>query len=195
MLENCPDMVGMKFPALETARLRLRELHEADIERLFEIFSDPQVTQFYNIRTFSKPHEARTLFERRQTRFSADRGICWAIELKSESKVIGTCGFNAWFEKRQVGDLGYELERPYWNQGIMTEALKPIVQYGFEHIGLVQQRAWVIPQNKASSKVLLKIGFESQGVQLARGYWDGTFHDLELLTATVPNPPDITFPI
>ena len=104
-------------------------------------------------------------------------------------------GFNAWFEKKRVGDLGYELERPYWNQGIMTEALTPIVSYGFEQIGLVQQRAWVIPQNKASGKVLLKIGFESQGVQLARGYWDGTFHDLELFTSTIPNPPDMTFPI
>lgn len=184
-----------RFPTIETDRLELRQLEDHDLDDLFNIFADPLVTQFYNIQTFSNLFEAKSLLDRRRDRFHNNRGICWGIVLKSTGKVIGTCGFNAWFEKRQVGDLGYELARPFWNQGIMTEALRPIVQYGFKTLNLVQQRAWVVPENEASSRVLEKIGFESQGIQLARGYWDGTFHDLELFTTTIPNPPDITFPI
>ena len=185
----------MQFPSLETTRLQLRELQEADVGCLFDIFSDLEVTRFYNIKTFANQHEAQKLLERRRNRFYSNRGICWAIELKSTAEIVGTCGFNAWFEKRQIGDLGYELARPFWNQGIMTEALQAMMAYGFDGIGLVQQRAWVIPENEASGRVLEKIGFQSQGVQLARGYWDGSFHDLELFTVTIPNPPNIRFPI
>lgn len=188
-------MTLLPFPDLETNRLQLRELHDSDLDQFFKIFSDPLVTEFYNIKTFVKRKQAEELLERRLDRFYNDKGICWAIVPKSVGHIVGTCGFNAWFKQRQVGDLGYELARPFWNQGLMTEALEAVVKFGFEEIGLIQQRAWVIPENQASARVLLKLGFESKGVQLARGYWDNTFHDLELFTATVPNPPDIEFPI
>lgn len=187
--------VDLEFPTLDTPRLHLRELNADDLNPFFQIFTDPEVTQFYNIPTFKRKAEARQLLQKRIERFYTKKGICWAIVLRNSKIVIGTCGFNAWYKHRQVGDLGYELARPYWNQGIMTEALTAIMRYGFEELGLVQQRAWVMPKNKASARVLEKIGFRSQGIQFARGYWDSQFHDLELFTATVDNPPKMTFPI
>lgn len=187
--------VDLEFPTLQTPRLLLRELRTSDLDAFFFIFSDPQVTQFYNIPTFQNKADARRLLQRRIDRFYADKGICWGIVQEGSTAVLGSCGFNAWFKRRQVGDLGYELARPFWNQGIMTEALSAVVAYGFERLALVQQRAWVVPENKASARVLQKIGFKSQGVQFARGYWDSQFHDLELFTITIDNPPAITFPI
>lgn len=188
-------MAILQFPSLESKRLQLRELNHGDLEQLFSIFSDPKVTEFYNVKTFTSKKEAKALFDRRWERFHSGRGICWAIVPKSQGLVVGTCGFNAWFNQRRVGDLGYELARPFWNQGLMSEALREVVQFGFDTLKLVQQRAWVIPENRASARVLEKIGFQTQGVQLARGYWDGAFHDLELFTSTVPDPPEMEFPI
>lgn len=186
---------SLNFPDLHTSRLRLRELDDADVDAVFHIFKDPNVTQFYNIPTFARKSDARRLLQRRQDRFYEEKGICWGITLRDEDAIIGTCGFNAWHKRGKVGDLGYELARPFWNQGLMTEALTAVVAYGFERLAVAQQRAWVMPKNKASGRVLLKIGFQSEGIQLARGYWDSAFHDLELFTKTIDNPPDITFPI
>lgn len=185
----------MQFPLIETDRLVLKELDQNDSGNLFDILSDPDVTQFYNIPTFSHLIQAKKLVNRRRDRFYKGQGICWAIWLKSESRLVGTCGFNAWFKQRQVGDLGYELAHSFWSRGLMTEALKEVVTYGFETLDLLQQRAWVVPENRASARVLEKIGFESQGVQLARGYWNGTFHDLELFTKTAAQANPMAFPI
>lgn len=169
-----------EFPMLETERLLLRELADTDVDAMFAVFADPQVTRFYNVPTFERREEAELIVDKRRKRFWSGRGVCWGIARKVDDVLLGTCGFNAWAMRRQVGDLGYELGRPYWNQGIMTEALTAVVAYGFDTLQLSQQRAWVMPNNVASAHVLTKLGFDSQGVQAARGYWSGRFHDLEL---------------
>lgn len=170
----------IQFPQLETERLILRELRLADADALFRIFSDETVTTFYNIKTFTSLDDSRELLERRISRFWTGRGLSWGITLRGDDELIGGCGFNIWLQKRTVGELGYELARPFWNRGIMTEALQAVVQFGFEELRLQRAQAWVIPENKASARVLLKLGFEDRGVRQNQGYWDGRFHDLAL---------------
>lgn len=177
----------MQFPQLNTARLTLRELQAHDNASMLDIFSDSRVTRYYNIKTFYALQDADELIVRRQNRFWRGRGICWGIELKESGGLIGTCGYNAWRRQRQIGDLGYELAYAYWNQGIMTEALTAVVSHGFEQIGLQRQRAWVMPGNVASSRVLTKLGFASLGIRPSRGYWSGRFHDLELFVLENPH--------
>ena len=174
----------MTFPQLETKRLILREfrLDKADQMALFTIFSDSRVTRYYNLKTFTQPEEAWRLLQRRRNRFWQGSGIRWAITLKEEDDLIGSCGFNSVNKKKQTGELGYELARPFWQQGIMTEAVTAAVDYGFTHLALRGIEAWVVPANRASANLLLKVGFQSEGVLPEKGYWDGRFHDLELFS-------------
>ena len=176
--------LAITFPQLETERLILREyqLDEADQMALFRIFSDSRVTRYYNLKTFTEPDEARRLLHKRYGRFWQGRGIRWAIVPKGHDALIGSCGFNALNYKTKVGELGYELARPYWQCGIMSEAVSAIVAYGFQHLPLNRIEAWVMPANRASVNLLLKLGFQSEGVLERKGYWDGRFHDLELFT-------------
>lgn len=172
------------FPKLQTERLILREfrLDEADQMALYRIFADGRVTRFYNVKTFTKPEQAWNMLRRRRDRFWHGRGVRWAITLKGNDELIGSCGFNAVNKKKGVGELGYELARPYWNQGIMTEAVRAAVEYGFDQLGLGRIEAWVVPENRASANLLMKLGFQSEGVQSGKGYWNGRFHDLELFS-------------
>ncbi|KAA3664477.1 MAG: N-acetyltransferase, partial [Chloroflexi bacterium] len=118
----------MQFPELLTDRLCLRELKVSDQSDLFRIFSDPDVTKFYNINAFRSLEDSLALLERRQQRFYKGQGIHWGITLREDgNRLIGCCGFNAWKPRQQIGEIGYELERPYWNQGIMTEALTALL--------------------------------------------------------------------
>ncbi|WP_420644158.1 GNAT family N-acetyltransferase [Candidatus Leptofilum sp.] len=178
------NALAATFPQLETERLVLREfrLDEADRAALFRIFSDGRVTRFYNLKTFTEPDEAQRLLTKRHDRFWQGRGVRWAIVPRGQDELIGSCGFNELNYKKKVGELGYELARPYWQRGIMTEAVSAIISYGLAHLPMERIEAWVMPQNRASANLLLKLGFQSEGVLERKGYWDGRFHDLELFS-------------
>ena len=159
----------------------------SDQTDLFRIFSDPGVTKFYNINAFRSLEDSLALLERRKQRLYKGHGVHWGITFREdENSLIGCCGFNAWKPKQQMGEIGYELERPYWNQGIMTEALQAILVYGFRYKKLGVVDAWVMPGNYPSVRVLTKLGFQSKGVQEGKGYWNGRFHDLEQFSLHAP---------
>ncbi len=183
-LETDVTQSSQTFPQLETERLILRELrlNEADHAALFRIFSDKHVTRFYNANTFTRPEQAQAMLKRRHDKFWRGRGIRWAMTLKGKDELIGSCGFNTWNKKTKVGELGYELARPFWNQGLMTEAVEAMMAYGFTTLALYRIEAWIMPQNQASAHLLIKVGFQSEGLQEGKGYWNGRFHDLELFS-------------
>ncbi len=172
------------FPELETKRLILRQfrLDDTDRQALFQLFSDQRVTRFYNVNTFTNLEQADVMLRRRHDRFWQKRGIRWAICLKGNDELIGSCGFNALNKRKQSGELGYELARPFWNQGIMTEAVEAATRFGFAKLALSRIEAWIVPENRASANLLIKIGFQSEGVLAEKGYWNGRFHDLELFS-------------
>ena len=157
-------------------------LDETDKMALFRLFSDSRVTRYYNITTFTEPEQAWRMLQRRYERFWQRRGIRWAVTLKGNRDLIGSCGFNSLNQKVSAGELGYELARPFWNQGIMTEAVIAAAGYGFSKMGLARMEAWIVPENRASANLLLKVGFQSEGVVEGKGYWNGRFHDLELFS-------------
>jgi ribosomal-protein-alanine N-acetyltransferase len=175
---------SISFPQLETKRLILRQLRldETDETALFRLFSDSRVTRFYNANTFTKPEQARVMLKRRYDKFWRGQGVRWAITLKGKDALIGSCGFNAWNKKTKVGELGYELARPFWNQGLMTEAVEAMTAYGFTTLALCRIEAWIMPKNRSSANLLIKVGFQSEGIQEGKGYWNGRFHDLELFS-------------
>src|SRR5262249_33667778 len=82
----------------------------------------------------------------------------WAVILKETGRLIGFNGLKYLDELGEV-DLGYRFLPEYWGRGLATETGLPCVQYGFEKIGLKRILGLVDPPNKASSRVLEKLGF------------------------------------
>ncbi len=173
------------FPNLETPRLWLRQATEADAGAILRLFSDPQVSRFHDLDTFTHLDQAKAVIERRKTGFESDRGIRWAIALKPNNSLIGSCGFT-WNRAANQAEVGYELAREFWRQGIMTEALSAIFSYGFEVKNLHRILAEVMVDNLASKQLLKKLGFQSQGVLKEHGFWKGKHHDLEQFVLSKP---------
>ena len=173
------------FPNLETERLNLRQTTMKDAEAIFIIFSDSKVTQFHNLDTFTNISEATEVIKKRSKRFEGKRGIRWGIACKSGNYLIGSCGFN-WNKEATAAEVGYELASRFWRQGIMSEALCAILQYGFAR-ELEFIVAEVMLDNAASKKLLEKLGFKSQGVFERHGFWKGKHHDLERFILTKAN--------
>ena len=164
------------FPRLVTGRLRLRELRPTDAQALYAILSDKAVAEYYDDDPFTALPQARDQIEAWNRGYDSRRSIRWAIAPKQDDMLIGTCGYYGLHRYHRRGAIGYELARPFWRQGIMTEALRAIIGYGFDEMELIRIQATVMPGNRASVRLLEGLGFQQEG--LLRGYerWGSKGH-------------------
>ncbi|MDZ4660672.1 MAG: GNAT family N-acetyltransferase [Pseudomonadota bacterium] len=93
------------------------------------------------------------------------RSVNWAIRQSHDDYLIGGIGFHGHkIGKSHKAELGYWLAKPYWNKGIMTEAVKKTTEYGFKELGLTRVTAHVFDFNIGSAKVLEKSGYQFEGL-------------------------------
>jgi ribosomal-protein-alanine N-acetyltransferase len=173
-----------EFPQLETERLILRELKSSDAEAMLRYLSDPEVTRYLD----TQPH--RTLEQTRQLvhflagLFEKREGFRWGITRKvgDSAGVIGTCGYHAWDKTHFRAEIGYELAREYWGQGIMAEAIKALLTFGFGELGLNRVEAMVLVGNTASARFLEKLGFQREATLREYEFVHGQFRDVWLFS-------------
>ena len=148
---------------METKRLVLRPWRESDAEALFKYASDPDVGP----RAGWPPHQSvEESLEIIKTVFSGE-GM-WAVELKETSEAIGCVGYlpavcsNLDIDEDQC-EVGYWIAKPYWGQGICTEAMRAVVDYCFNIKGFAVLWGDYFPENPASGRVMEKCGFIDTG--------------------------------
>jgi ribosomal-protein-alanine N-acetyltransferase len=159
---------------LATERLVLRPLQQDDLETFLSIFSNPEVTRYYEVETMHEPAQAKRLLDH----FIASGRL--GIVPKGSEKIIGSCGICAISQEYYSASLGYDLAHEYWGRGIMTEALTSLLGFGFHSMGLNRISALTYPDNAASIRVLSKLGFRTEGIMREFGFWKGRFHDMSL---------------
>ena len=150
------------FPTLTTARLQLRRMEPRDTEALYAIYADEETMRYYG-EPYQSREELDLALTLRQEDYAARRAIRWGIALKDSDILIGSCGFHHFDEGHFRAETGYILNRAYWGQGIMAEALTAIISYGFDEMGLRRIEAIIDIANERSKGVLLKLGFQYEG--------------------------------
>jgi len=104
-------------------------------------------------------------------------GIRWGIALKGKTEIIGTIGFNN-YTKQHRANIGYDLQKDYWNNGYISEALKAVINYGFEKLEINRIEAEVMPGNIYSEKALNRLGFKREGLLRDWMLWNGKHYDM-----------------
>jgi ribosomal-protein-alanine N-acetyltransferase len=163
------------FPILQTDRLLLRELQTDDAEAIYGIMSNAEVMKYYDLEPFENIEQAHKLIQRYKQRYNKGEAIRWVIVLGNQ--VIGTCGF-FWDRHDYAAEIGFELSKNYWNQGIMSEALRTIIKYGFEKESINRIEAQVFSENTASQNLLQKLAFNQEGILREKFYLHDKFYDL-----------------
>jgi len=163
------------FPLLETERLVLRQMEREDAKDIFLFLADEETMRFYDP-PFIQFEQAEKSILRHQKRFTDQEAIRWGITLKGKDKVVGNCGYS-WDAENFGAVLSYILAKPYWNKGIMSEALAAILHFGFDSCQLHRIEAQVALPNHASAQVLRKLGFQEEGLLRERLYVDNQFYD------------------
>lgn len=165
------------FPTLTTERLVLRELRAADAADVLVFRGDPYVQRF-NSEPLKTLHEAAAFIEEALQQRATQAAFGWAVTLRGQDRVLGGVSLHAWEKYHRRAEVGYDLARAFWGQGIGREAVRAVLAFGFTQLNLNRIEAATIADNHESVNLLKKLGFRLEGIR--RGYsWeeDGTFHD------------------
>ncbi|MCA1056033.1 GNAT family N-acetyltransferase [Rossellomorea aquimaris] len=165
------------FPILTTDRYVLRQMEEGDAQNVFSYFSKDEVTRYYDLDTFTEKSEAEDLIRKWNEKFDRSEGIRWGIADKQTGGIIGSCGFHCWEKEHYKAEIGFEVHPDHWRQGVMTEVLKEVIPYGFQHMSLNRIEAFYDPDNTASKECLMKAGFVFEGVLRKAAFEKGVFCD------------------
>lgn len=159
----------MYTPILETERLILRTFTLADVEASFLINKDPEVVKYTGNAPMQSLDEAQKVMIEvifpQYTQYNMGRLA--VIEKKSQT-IIGWCGLKYRKESGLI-DLGYRYMQSAWGKGYGTEAAKCVLHHGFYDLQLPIIHAWAVLENKASYRIMEKIGMYFVGLDLCEG--------------------------
>ncbi|MGD6875037.1 GNAT family N-acetyltransferase [Bacillus infantis] len=161
----------------ETERLFLRKPIAGDTEFIYQLFSDERICEFlYDEEPFTCLAEAEEFVE---SYSNPEERLYnrWMLVKKEDGRPIGTCGFHCWDRTNHIAEIGYDLWHEYWGQGYMNEALKGAIGHGFSRMGLNRINAYVAIENKASSRLLEKLGFVNEGTYRDKHLFRGKYYD------------------
>ncbi len=180
--------VPLRFPALVTDRLNLREVTDEDARNFRNLLSIPEVVRYTNWPGSPAPDEALGLVRGMAKAFADAQGCAWIVEDRQTNEFIGAIHFNYFIPSWKCAGLGYEAHPHFWGKGVMTEAVQAIVACGHRRFGLNRIEAWTLDGNGASDRVLEKNGFRFEGIQRQKGWFKDTFHDFRLFGRIAADP-------
>jgi ribosomal-protein-alanine N-acetyltransferase len=178
------------FPELNTARLLLRRLTVTDAKDLFVLRSDEKVMQYIGREPAQALDEMYKLIQQFDEGIEKNEAILWGITLKENpQQIIGTICFWNMQPNNYRSEIGYMLHPDHWGKGIMKEALRVSIEYGFTTIGLHSIEARTHADNTASSVLLEQAGFIKEGYLKEDSYFRGKFSDTIIYSRLQSNLP------
>jgi [ribosomal protein S5]-alanine N-acetyltransferase len=163
---------------LETERLLLREFVAEDWAEVLAYQDDPLYLRYYH-QTEVTAQGARDFVQMFLDQQAAQPRTKFqlALVLKAEGRLVGNCGIRINDVEQREANIGYELASRLWGQGLVTEAARCIVDFGFRELGLHRIHSWCIAQNVGSYRVMEKIGMRQEGRLREKEWIKGQWHD------------------
>ena len=150
---------------LETDRLILRRFRLEDAEQMFKNWaSDGRVTEFLTWPSHGDVEVTKAVVGSWVKNYSDMAYYNWVIELKSAKEIIGNISVIKLDEKIEAAEIGYCMGTNWWGQSIMPEALKEVIAYLFDEVGLNRVEASHDSNNPKSGRVM---DIEGDGVESA----------------------------
>lgn len=171
---------------LRTARLLLRPFTAADAERVQACLAVRDVA----MQTLTVPHPypagtAAAWIAKHAAWHEAGKQVIWAIV--RDDLLIGAIGLAIVATHRRA-EAGYWIAREAWGQGVATEALRAVIAYGFDVLGLHRIDAQHYRENPASGAVMRKVGMRHEGLLRGVVFRDGVPRDNELYAILASDP-------
>ena len=149
---------------LETDRLILRPFRAEDAKAMYVNWaSDPEVTKFLSWPTYKSIDDAHSILKIWLEAYEKPDYYQWAIVLKELGQPIGSISVVNQDARVDLAEIGYCIGKPWWGCGIMPEAVKAVMAYLFQDVGMQRLEVGHDPDNSASGAVIRKCGFRYEG--------------------------------
>ncbi len=155
-------------PILKTSRLLLRTPLMTDLEHIYRLGRNPRVMQFIT-GTLNTMEDARRELNRRLRTADEPLGY-WITEEKITEDFVGWMGLKV-LEKTGEIEIGYRFLEEHWGKGYATEAGQKVLDYAFVTLNLKKVVAVAKEENRASTRVMEKLGMQFAG----RGFYYDTY--------------------
>jgi [ribosomal protein S5]-alanine N-acetyltransferase len=167
-------------PKLETDMVRFRRITFDDASDMFEYASEEDVAKFVTWPAHKTLDDSKQFITSIIERYSMNQVAPWGVALKDSNKLIGTCDFVHWYPNHGRAVIGYVLGKKYWGRGIITNAVKEMINFGFESMKLNRIEARCKIENIGSEKVMIKNGMKFEGILRQSMYAKSKYHDLKI---------------
>ncbi len=170
----------MEFEALTTNRLKLRKLTPEVFDYIYQDLSEAEQIAFLGLHSSQELAIERAKYKEGLWTHNK-KFLYFQVLAKENGKIIGWCGYHTWYLDHDRAEIGYGLFADAdKGKGLMSEAIIPIIAYGFNEMGLNRIEAFISPENIASNKLVQKMNFVKEG-QLRQHYRDNNRIDDSLV--------------
>ena len=167
----------MEFVKLESDRLLIRPFKIGDEQAILELNSNSLVQKYTGDTLLTTKEQAEDVLHNIILKDYEIYGYGrFAVIYKAEQKLIGFTGIKYLPEANGESDLGYRFLPEYWGKGIATESSKMALDFGFNGLQLKKILGFTELKNKASTRVLEKVGFKINKID----FYPGEENDLSL---------------
>lgn len=160
---------------IETERLLLREFCQTDASGLFELNSDPEVVRHTGDLPFSSISDAGD-FIKAYNDYKKNGFGRWAVVVKDSDKFVGWCGLK--LNEEAFVDIGFRFFQNEWGKGYATESALACLNYGFKHLNMDEIIGRASFENKASIRVLEKLGMTFWKTDDCKGIENSVYYKL-----------------
>ncbi|MGR3764290.1 GNAT family N-acetyltransferase [Rossellomorea sp. NS-SX7] len=167
------------FIPLTTNRLQLRLFTKSDAPDIQKLASNQEVAGIIGLPQPYLLEHAVKWIDIQPALLENGTEYPLAIVQKDSDELVGTITLRV-DKKNQKGELGYWIGRPFWGMGFATEAVKRMMSFGIEDLGLNKIWASAMSKNTASISVLQKAGLRREGVLKEDRMLSGNFEDIDI---------------
>ena len=185
-----------EIPTLQYGRLTLRRAIQDDVQPIFEACQDPLIPRFTTVPSNYTILHAQNFVDRTQESLELERELPFVItfDVAEGEKFAGVISLHTINAHNHCAEIGYWMHPEMRGQGIATTAAKLITNLGITSIGFRRIEGVVDVENIASQRLLLKAGYEREGVlkkKVTRE--DGSQLDMAMLAVTADTWKELEF--
>ncbi len=167
-----------KMPTITTPRLMLRRMRVEDCADMYEYSKREDVTEYLLWSPHPNKSHTRKYLEYIKSKYEDGEFYDWAVELKSEHKMIGTCGFSSIDLPNNSAEVGYVINPAYRGNGYAPEALLEVLMFGFIELNFHRIEAKYMDGNDASRRVMEKLGMKYEGCARSSMFVKGEYRSI-----------------
>lgn len=148
---------------LKSERLALKPIHFSDLEAIHQLHSLPETDEFNTLGIPENIEQTQAIIENWIAENQKEKNQVFTFSVNFQNQFIGLIALNLGKEKYNNAEIWYKLHVDFWNKGFATEALKTIIDFGFNELHLHRIGAGCAVENLGSIRVLEKVGMALEG--------------------------------